>query len=456
MEFAPDFINMVSSLLPGEDYIRLLNAINGPAATSIRLNTKFNIGIDEVLCSLECGCDGEIPWASNAYYLDRRPSFTLDPLLHQGMYYVQEASSMFLEQAFRLCADRPVTVLDLCAAPGGKSTLLSSLMPEGSILVSNEIQRGRAQILAENMAKWGNGRVLVTCNSPKEIGECGPRYDIISVDAPCSGEGMFRKEEQAVAEWSLSNVEMCASRQRSILKDIWPALRPGGFLIYSTCTFNTRENEENVRWMTDEFGAELLDIPTEASWNIMGALDGSGLPVYHFMQHRNRGEGFFLSLLRKPEERIFSASSRCVRKYIKNDCNIANDWLSAPEEWRLIRDGNRIFALPCDTADEMLEISDGLYTLIRGIDVAVIKGKDVIPAHGLAMSDIVRTDAFNCVEMDRMESLAYLRCEAIHLPTAPKGVLMLTYAGRPLGFVKNIGNRANNMYPHEWRIRMNV
>ena len=229
MELPQEFIN----ILPCSERDALLAALATEPEVSIRFNSKSAQSQNLVLESLECRADGRVSWMDQAVYLDHRPQFTMDPLIHQGCYYVQEASSMFLAQAVSKCVSGPVRALDLCAAPGGKSTLLAQLLPEGSLLISNEIQRGRAQILAENMVKWGRPGVMVTCNTPKQIGESSLMFDLIAVDAPCSGEGMFRKDEGAVRDWRLQNVEMCAARQREIIDDIWPALKAGGYLIYS-------------------------------------------------------------------------------------------------------------------------------------------------------------------------------------------------------------------------------
>ena len=360
---------------------------------------------------------------------------------------------MFLEQAVSKCVSGPVRALDLCAAPGGKSTLLASLLPEGSLLVSNEIQRGRAQILAENMTKWGRTGVMVTCNTPKQIGQSNLMFDLIAVDAPCSGEGMFRKDEGAVADWSPQNVEMCAARQRQIIEDIWPTLKPGGYMIYSTCTFNRHEDEDNVRWIMEQFGAEAVKIETKPEWNIKGSLTQDNLPVYHFMQHLTRGEGFFLCLLRKPD----GAFREAPQKPFKADSSVPAEcrkWLNDGYEYFV--KGDSIYALPAPLASDMNQVNKELYALIPGIEVAVRKGHDWVPAHALAMSDALNTEAFNKVEITRKQALEYLHCDALHLDDAPRGIVLLTYKGIPLGFAKNLGNRANNMYPQEWRIRISI
>lgn len=450
MAFPEEFIN----ILPAAERDALLSALATEPEVSIRFNSKAAHAQNLVLESLDCRADARVQWMDRAVYLDHRPQFTMDPLLHQGCYYVQEASSMFLAQALNKCVSGPVRALDLCAAPGGKSTLLAQLLPEGSLLVSNEIQRGRAQILAENMVKWGRPGVMVTCNTPKQIGESSLMFDLIAVDAPCSGEGMFRKDEVAVRDWSLKNVEMCAARQREIIEDIWPALKAGGYLIYSTCTFNRQEDEDNVRWIMDRFGAQAIDLDPDPQWNIAGSLTDDEIPVYHFMQHRTRGEGFFLCLLRKPEGTAAGLKGRPFRgdgSKVPAECK---KWIEDGYEFFIKNES--VYALPSDLKDDMWQAGQELYALVPGIEVAVMKGRDWVPAHALAMSAALNRDAFCSVEVTRQQALAYLHCDAIRLEDAPRGIVLLTYKDIPLGFAKNIGNRANNMYPQEWRIRNSI
>lgn len=453
MAFRQDFINMLSVILPDGERDALLSALEGEPEVSIRFNPKVYGAEKTILENLGCDAAGSVPWADGAVYLNHRPHFTMDPQFHQGCYYVQEASSMFLAHAVKRCVNRPVRALDLCAAPGGKSTLLASLLPAGSLLISNEVQRSRAQILAENMVKWGQPGVMVTCNTPKQIGESSLMFDLIAVDAPCSGEGMFRKDEVAVSEWRISNVDMCAARQREIIEDIWPALKPGGYLIYSTCTFNTHENEENVRWMMERFGAVPINLEPPVEWNITGSLTKDPLPVYHFMQHRTRGEGFFICLLQKKGEVTGSPGSRTVRQDSAKVPAECKTWLRDEESLRFFIRKESLYAVPSSLANDMWIAGNELYALVPGIEVAVMKGHDWVPAHALAMSSALNRNAFNCVEVTRQQALEYLHCDALRLGDVPKGIVLLTYKDIPLGFAKNIGNRANNMYPQEWRIR---
>ena len=441
--------------LLGDSYDSFREALLGEPAVSIRLNRS------------KCMCTPEyepVPWASDGYYLSERPSFTFDPWLHAGCYYVQEASSMFVEQAVKQHLADAHVALDLCAAPGGKSTLLRSLLPDECVLVSNEVMRPRAQVLAENITKWGHPRCIVTSNYPADFTPLSELFDLILVDAPCSGEGMFRKDEVAVAEWSPENVALCRQRQRDILTDIWPTLRPGGLLIYSTCTFNTQEDEENVRWMQAELGAELLPVATDAAWGITPSLVPDVPHAYRFLPGRTRGEGFFLAALRKPEAPSAShpAEARAEKKGKKTkekrpampipaECKA---WLTQSQSYLYRAEGTEVVALPADMEFLHATIARQLHILQAGISLAELKGRDALPSHALAMSTALCSDAFVRCELSYTDALRYLRREAIALPAdTPRGFVLVTYRTVPLGFVKNLGNRANNLYPNEWRIR---
>lgn len=373
---------------------------------------------------------------------------------------------MFLEQAIRTYVTTPVRCLDLCAAPGGKSTHLSSLLPDGSLLVSNEVIRNRSYILAENLAKWGNASTIVLNNDPAEIGEALPeQFDLIVTDVPCSGEGMFRKDEASVGEWSVENVQLCAARQRRILHDIWPALRPGGLLIYSTCTYNTEEDEENVRHIVEELGAEALPIATDEAWHVTGPLR-YGNPVYRFFPHKTKGEGFFLAILRKEGDEEYEAENERPTKSSKNKGKKdkkatlpipqeAWDYFREKENITLEWDGPQLRMIPTTHKSFIDRIRDKrLRILSAGVVVGESKGKDLIPSQALALSQELNPSAFPDAELTWEEAIRYLRKEAITLPEGlPKGYLLMRYQGIPLGFVKHLGNRSNNLYPQEWRIR---
>lgn len=462
------FEKQLRALLGQADAGAFFDALQGEASVSIRLNMHKMQG--ETFPS-----DGKVPWCPLGRYLSQRPSFTLDPRLHAGGYYVQEASSMFLWHVLRHCVgDHPVLMLDLCAAPGGKSTLACDALPEGSLLVANEVMRARAQVLAENVTKWGNPAVVVTNNDPADFTPLGAMFDVVLVDAPCSGEGMFRKDAGAVDDWSPEAVAMCVRRQRRILADIWPCLKPGGWLIYSTCTYNLAEDEEQVRWLRDEWGAQPVSVPVPAEWAITGCLlDGENLPVYRFLPHRTRGEGFFLSVLRKPvgEEGEQSSSLRRGNRKGKGGNGSkdrmpslpkemmakAASWMRVPESYALMPHGAGVLAFSLLYKEVLQRLRGSLHLLQAGIPLAEVKGRDLLPAHALALSTDLRPDAFPRVEVSLEQALAYLRREAMVLPEdTPRGFVLLTYDGLPIGFVKNISNRANNLYPAEWRIRKSL
>ena len=439
--------------LLGDGYEAFREALLSEPAVSIRLNpNKWNGTVDYE----------PVPWATDGYYLPERPQFTFDPLLHGGGYYVQEASSMFVEQAVKQHLGEARVALDLCAAPGGKSTLLRSLLPDDCVLVSNEPMRPRAQVLAENITKWGHPRSIVTSNFPADFTPLGPLFDLILVDAPCSGEGMFRKDEVAVSEWSPENVEVCWKRQREILSDIWPTLRAGGLLIYSTCTFNTAEDEENVRWMEDELGAELLPIHIDEAWGITQSLLSKVPNAYRFLPGRTRGEGFFLAALRKPENASVDVAETKPKKNKKNkdkrpvvvvpaECK---QWLTDGDAYTYKVVENQVLAIPTDMEPLQTALSECLYLLKAGITLAELKGRDAIPSHELAMSTVLNREIFPTYELTYDEALRYLHKEAVVLSSdVARGFVIVTYRGVPLGFVKNLGNRANNLYPNEWRIR---
>ena len=459
MNLPQAFIERTRQLLGDEAYTLFEEALQTETPVSIRPN--------RMKCSQPV--EGEpIPWASSGSYLNNRPTFTFDPLFHAGCYYVQEASSMFVERVLQEYVKEPVVMLDLCAAPGGKSTLCRSALPEGSLLVANEVMRNRSQILAENLIKWGHPEVIVTNNDPADFTDLTHLFDVILTDVPCSGEGMFRKDQVAVDEWSLENVDICWKRQRRILADIWPALKPGGILIYSTCTFNREEDEDNVAWIAKELDADILSVPVEDSWGITGNLTGKDFPVYRFLPHKTKGEGFFLGVLKKRGDvldetprRFLKTSARLDKKKKGKDAKQplvvpkeTKVWLEDSSEYALAMKDTNVVAFPKAYENEYALLQQTLKVIHAGITLGEIKGKDLIPHHSLAMSTVLASDAFPKAEVNYEQAISYLRKEGLILDAdVPRGYVLLTYQGVPLGFVKNIGNRANNLYPQEWRIR---
>ena len=453
------FLTEMEQVLGAAEASQLAHAIaQTEPPTSIRLNPY------KIPASLPAEVEGHVPWCETGRYLKCRPLFTADPLLHAGAYYVQEASSMFVEQAYRVISKDfiPKRMLDLCAAPGGKSTLWRSLLPDGSLLVANEPIRQRAQVLAENLTKWGHPDVVCTSAYPEEFSRLTGFFDVVAADVPCSGEGMFRKDAGAVEEWSREAVISCAERQWGILHDIWPTLRQGGYLVYSTCTYNQEENEYMVERICRELGAELVPVEVLQEWNVASDTTGRGLPVAHFFPHRVKGEGLFLALLRKTAEAVGPRGGkkrkgeRGVRRQqqVQNGAKVA-PWLSSNEDYRIVRpDAEHLLAVRECIADDVQQVCAAVRALTAGVLLAEEKGRKLIPQHALALSLALNPGAFPDVALDKEQALAYLRREVLSLePDIPRGYVLATYEGHPLGFLNNLGSRANNMYPPEWRIR---
>ena len=456
MNLPVDFITRTGGLLGEGQFAAFREALAKEPPVSIRMN---RLKMDAVPAG-----GRQVPWCGSGYYLASRPTFTFDPLFHAGCYYVQEASSMFLEQVLTQYVHEPVVMLDLCAAPGGKSTLARSVLPEGSLLVANEVMRNRVQVLAENVTKWGHPGTVVLNNDPADFVPLGELFDVILTDVPCSGEGMFRKDPVAVEEWSVENVTLCWQRQRRIVRDIWHCLKPGGLLVYSTCTYNREENEDNVAWIAEELGAEILPVEVQPGWNISGNLAGKDFPVYRFLPHRTEGEGLFMAVLRKSGESEETNVPACRGRKEKKSKGgkekvpvlpkEVKGWFLSPDQYVWTMEQNRITTFPLRYQSVYETLRAQMRVVCAGIQVAEIKGRDLIPSHALAMSVCRNESAFPSVEVSYEQAIAYLRKEAFALDAdAPRGYVLIRYGGKALGFVKNIGNRANNLYPQEWRIR---
>lgn len=426
----------------------LLKALEEPSPVSIRINpAKWD----------KKPLNGEsVPWCENGYYLPARPSYTLDPLFHSGCFYPQEASSMFLEQAVMQAAGslENIRVLDLCGAPGGKSTHLSDLIGNGSLLITNDVIRSRAVILSETITKWGAGNAIVTQNDPAVFGRLTGYFDIILVDAPCSGEGMFRTEV-AISEWSVENTAHCAERQKRILMDIWPSLKENGLLIYSTCTFNPCENEENIKWLTGKHEAENVKLDI-SDLDGIAEIEYQGITGYGFHPGKVRGEGFFISVIRKTAKHTGVRTKSQIRPELKPgkiDYEVVERSTLFSKE-RLLRWGEELISVPCDI-DEYTYLFQNLNVVMPGTKLFVVKKNDYLPAHDLALSKHIRNEAFEVAEVVLNEAIAYMRRDTFPLAGSSKGWTLLTFRGVNLGFVKNLGNRINNYFPVEWRIRMN-
>jgi len=436
----------------------LLDALQAPASISLRLNAGK---LPDVSADLE-----SVPWAKHAYYLPERPLFTLDPWWHAGAYYVQEASSMLIETAFKqvFSQSEPLMALDLCGAPGGKSTHLTSLLPEGSVLVSNEVIRARAGVLAENLKKWGRGTHIVTQNDPRDFQALPHQFDLMVVDAPCSGEGMFRKDEGAVGEWSEAHLNLCVDRQRRILMDVWESLKPGGVLFCSTCTFHPGENEENLGWLAEQKELEALSLTFSPEWNIVSRTH-NGISGYYCLPHRVRGEGFFLAVIRKKGEANEVSGKKRKRKgkgpelpwkrLSGRATHELPDWLVPDLEGTFIQLRDTFIWLPKALFDCLERMETNFRIVAAGVGIGEVKKKDIRPEPELALFTGLKDAAFPVETLELETAVHYLSRASVETHF-PKGWGIVAFEGVNLGFAKQIQNRMNNYWPSEWKIRMQV
>jgi 16S rRNA C967 or C1407 C5-methylase (RsmB/RsmF family)/NOL1/NOP2/fmu family ribosome biogenesis protein len=433
----------------GSEFNAFITALDEPVTTSIRINPNK-------IVTTAFPVEMSIPWAQNGYYLAVRPSFTFDPLFHAGAYYVQESSSMFLEQAFLATClqSQPIKVLDLCAAPGGKSTHLLSLINDQSLLVSNEVTANRNHILRQNLARWGRANVIVTQNRSEDFAKLGVFFDLIVIDAPCSGEGLFRKDKNAIGEWSEANVDMCAERQKVILANAIQCLKPGGYLIYSTCTFEEAENMANVRHLMNDLEMGCLPIKGADSYTELTAVSKDNAIGYAFYPHKAKGEGFFISLLKKKGD----LRQTTAGAFNTNKDKLTGEFLSYVEShikdadsFAALKHGQYYNILPAIFLSDYKTLSQCLYIRNAGISAGEIKGKDFIPAHELSLYQGF-SNSFPSYELDIKTAISYLRAETISIPTDHRGWMAVKYQGVNLGFVKALPNRINNYFPKEWRI----
>jgi 16S rRNA C967 or C1407 C5-methylase (RsmB/RsmF family)/NOL1/NOP2/fmu family ribosome biogenesis protein len=399
----------------------------------------------------------KIPWSSYGYYLSERPSFIFDPLLHAGAYYVQEASGMFVEQALRQTTDvsQPLRVLDLCAAPGGKSTLLQSLISPDSLLVSNEVIKSRANILEENCIKWGGSNIIVTNADPAAFARLGHFFDVIVIDAPCSGSGLFRREPEAIDEWSEQNVQLCFQRQQRILADVYPALKQGGVLIYSTCSYSKQEDEDIADWLMDTFAVDSMQLQIDDSWGIVETSSNKNHAWgYRFFPDKIKGEGFFISCFRKQDGDttvIRLPKKSIVQKVSKSETAIVQPWLQPGKPVQLWKQKEEIFAFPAALEKELLTIVDNVYVRRAGTVIGKPGANELIPDHALAVSTII-SDAIVAVSLKLQEAIQYLRKDEVTVSAVRKGWTLVQYEQYNLGWIKVLQNRVNNYYPASWRI----
>lgn len=448
----PDFRKYLEEALGQDVACKAFSALGLPASVSVRYNPFKLAGSPHY-------AGHPVVWNRYGLVLDERPSFTLDPLFHGGAYYVQDSSSMFVGYVFRKVLsgmgtlERPLRVLDLCAAPGGKTTDLAASLREmcgdGFILVANEVVRQRASVLADNVAIWGDPNVVVTSADPEAFASLRGFFDIVLADVPCSGEGMFRKDEEAVRQWSAANVSLCQARQRRIVADVWPALADGGFMLYSTCTFNRYENDLNAIWASSELGARNIvpDIPdgtgavrTDAGYSLVpGMVEGEG-QYCALLEKRPCGDVFRYG--RIPAVRPAAFQRRLEGLFDR--------------EVKLSSRGDMIVAVPSRIAADVQTVASSLRLLAGGCAVGTLKGDTLVPDPDLSLSLFLAQEAFPSAELTAGQALRFLHRDTIVLENCERGYVKVCYMGLPLGFVKNLGNRCNNLHPQNRRIRMSL
>ena len=433
---------------------------SGEQITSIRINpakwkdpsTVLITGADKQ--ALPAGDLNPVPWTKYGYYLSARPSFTFDPFFHAGCYYVQEASSMFIEHILRSSIDlsKPLRVLDCCAAPGGKSTHLISVLSGESLLVSNEIIRSRVNILRDNMIKWGAVNTVVTQDDPSHFTRLENFFDVIVVDAPCSGSGLFRRDEEAIGEWSENNVALCAQRQQRILSAVLPSLKKDGFLIYSTCSFSPQEDEDILRWLEKEQDMKICPVDRPAGWNITESEGG-----YRFWPYLAAGEGFFAACLQKTsggESPNLKKTSRNITAASRAEMETASAFLGASDA-RLVMHQNRLLVWPAAIAAEMGFLSQHLHLVKAGLEAGELIRDKMIPAHALALSAWLKDD-ITSLELDYDQAIRYLQRKDMGLEPPRKGWQPVAYKGSRLGWINALPGRINNYYPPEMRILKDI
>jgi len=442
------FIGLLGEVLSHDEVEKLVDAIeSGAAEKSIRLNDKRLAMSDKRLAMIE-----DVKWCPFGRYVSMSECFRFvdDVAFHGGGYYVQEASSMFLWRVLEQKVAKDAIVLDACAAPGGKSTLINQYLSDEGFLVSNEFVAKRCNVLIENLMKWGRDNWMVTNEGLGKCERLGETFDAVVVDAPCSGEGMFRKDPETIDEWSMDNVVMCQTRQREIVRSAWKTLKEGGVMIYSTCTYNAMEDEENVEWIVRELGGTVEDIEIDESWGIVKAKSGG----YHFFPHRVKGEGLFLALLRKglrTKDKGLRIKDEVLRT---KDKGLRAEWLRQSDEYGIIELNGEYWAVRNDYRAVVDKVrSAGLNVRAFGVEYGLMKGKEMIPAPGLALSLTLDESKFQTLNLDYDEAMRYLRCEAISTGETNRGIVLVKSGGYALGWAKNVGNRCNNLYPQYWRIR---
>ena len=451
------YIAQMKRLLGEAGFFAYEQSLSQPVTRALRVNLLLRPD-GSLPCPVE-GVGERVSWATGCYFVegDARPG--LSPLHEGGLFYLQEPSAL---SAVSVLAPQPgERVLDLCAAPGGKSTQIAGLMQGRGLLVCNESVPSRAQILSRKVERMGVRNAIVTSSMPAQLAPRFPAFfDRILVDAPCSGEGMFRRQPEARDEWSAGSPRGCADRQLEILEAAAKMLAPGGALVYSTCTFNDTENEGVLARFTaahPEFALEAFELP---------GLPSGSRGYVHLYPHEIRGEGHFVSLLRKapdapgapeneekPRRAVKPARGRGeqAKKAQQPAIAVPEDVLAPGVSFdRLHAAGGSLWALP-EGLDDLSRL-DGLRVLRTGLLLAHAEGRRAEPDHALAMA-LTPCEAARTAELDEAQALAYQAGETLELGDLEPGYTLLTLRGVSLGFGKQAGGVMKNHYPKGLRRR---
>lgn len=456
MQLPNKFIDRIKVQFGNESEV-FLNSMSEKPSLSIRYNpNKFK---NENL-------ENKVPWTKYGYYLSERPIFTLDPMFHLGAYYVQDASSMFVEEALRQTVnlENDLKVLDLCAAPGGKTTSIASLISENSLLIANEVNRKRAEILKENVIKWGQSNIWVTSNESKSFNRIKSYFDVILIDAPCSGEGMFRKDETAIEEWSENSVTFCANRQKEIIEDVWDSLKTDGILIYSTCTFASKENEENINWILENKDCKSLKLDI-SQFDGITEIQQNNMFAYYFYPNKVKGEGLFISVIQKEQSEYSPSKQNNIKKLYKPFVAVNNNVksfvansINLKENDTLLDKDNTIILINNKHLFDLSFLNNHLYFRSIGVECFEVFGNKIKQLHSLSNYSNINLSKTNIIELELNDALKYLKKEDLKIEFSDykQGMNLVTYLGLGLGWLNIIGNRANNLYPKDWKIKMNL
>jgi 16S rRNA C967 or C1407 C5-methylase (RsmB/RsmF family)/NOL1/NOP2/fmu family ribosome biogenesis protein len=451
MNWKPDFLSSLEGI-KGFDKNAFIEAHTSNPPVSIRINPAKSFDVDHVFA--ESSILGKVPWCNHAFYLKSRPVFTLEPLLHAGAFYVQEASSMFVDHAIHavFSGRKNLKALDLCAAPGGKTTLLAS-SPFFDTILANEIIQSRVGILMENLAKWGAHHVLVSNNDPEVVSRLGEQFDLVLVDAPCSGSGLFRKDEAAMKEWSAGAVELCAARQKRILQHAMSLVKEDGYLLYSTCSYSPSENEENADFILATGDFETIDLDPSEDWGIVETKSPAHHAFcYRFYPNLLSGEGFFCAMFRKVSGSNIEDSN--TQHKIPAEASIVKDWLKKDvEELVFHMKESTLYLLNQSSLDCFFRWSSSLKIRKSGLKMGDIIRGELIPDHELSMSPIL-SENLSVIDLPRTDAIRYLRRDEITLSESGSGWQLVRYHGQSLGWAKIVNGRMKNHYPISWRILM--